>query len=196
MEGMRSSLFFALAVILVSEYAAAGINITTKSVPNGTVDTAYSAAISASGGCTPYKWSLASGKLPAGVTQKPSSNTESLDLSGDPTTAETYSFTESVSGCDGGHVADASFEIVVQGGENHVVDVSWNPSKSNNIAGYNIYRGPDGKTWTKLNSGLIAATDYDDSTVSNGSTYYYSATTVNIEGQESSKSSSVKVNVP
>jgi hypothetical protein len=193
---MKSSLLFALAIVFVSHYAAAGINITTQSVPNATVDTDYSATISATGGCTPYKWSLASGKLPAGVTQKPTSNTESLDLSGDPTTAGTYSFTESVTGCGGGHVADASFKIRVQGGENHVVDVSWNASNSNNVAGYNIYRGPNGKTWAKLNSGLIAATDYDDSTVSNGSTYYYSATTVNIEGKESSKSSPVKVTVP
>jgi hypothetical protein len=51
-------------------------------------------------------------------------------------------------------------------------------------------------TWTKINSGLIAATDYDDSTVANGTTYYYSATTVNIYGEESKKTASVKVSVP
>lgn len=77
-----------------------------------------------------------------------------------------------------------------------MVDVTWDASKSKDVAGYNVYRGPNGVTWTKINSGLIAATDYDDSTVANGTTYYYSATTVNIYGEESKKTASVKVSVP
>jgi large repetitive protein len=197
MDGMKSSLFRAfLLAVFASQCAASEINITTTKVPNGTVDSQYSATIDASGGCTPYRWKLLSGKLPEGITQKASSNSTSLDLSGEPTTEATYSFTESVTSCDGSQVAYAWYQVVVQAAANHVVDLKWNASTSKDVAGYNIYRGPDGKTWTKINSGLIAATDYDDSTVSNGSTYYYSATTVNIEGEESSKSSSAKVTVP
>jgi hypothetical protein len=194
---MKSSLFLPLLLLaFVSVCAASDVTITTTSVPNGTVDTDYSTTIKASGGCTPYTWKLYSGKLPAGVTQKASSSTTSLALTGDPTDAKTYSFTESVTACDGSQVAYAAYKIVVQAAANHVVDLKWNASKSNDVAGYNIYRGTNGVTWTKLNSSLIAATDYDDSTVANDTTYYYAATTVNIEGEESAKSASVKISVP
>jgi len=173
----------------------ANIDITTIEVPGGTVDTSYSATINANGSCTPYTWKVASGKLPAGITKKPTSSTTSLDLTGTPTTADTYRFTISVTGCNG-QVTQASYEVNIQAGSKHVVDVTWDASKSKDVAGYNVYRGPNGVTWTKINSGLIAATDYDDSTVANGTTYYYSATTVNIYGEESKKTASVKVSVP
>jgi hypothetical protein len=43
-------------------------SITATSLPNGTVNTAYSATLAASGGTTPYRWSIASGTLPAGLS--------------------------------------------------------------------------------------------------------------------------------
>lgn len=192
---MKSSLLSVLVLAFVYQCGASTIEITTTKVPNGTVDTSYSAVIAAKGGCTPYKWKIASGELPSGVTDKSSGNTIDLDLTGTPTKAESYSFTVSVTDC-GDHVAKESYTLTIQKGAEHVVSVNWNPSKSKNIAGYNVYRGPDGKTWTKINVGLVAATDYDDSSVSNGSTYYYSATSVNIEGEESQKSAAAKVVVP
>lgn len=52
--------------------AAVPVKITTTSLHAGSVyrtsKTAYSATLRASGGITPYRWSLASGKLPAGLT--------------------------------------------------------------------------------------------------------------------------------
>jgi hypothetical protein len=193
---MKSRLLLPLLLIgLISQCMASGLTITTTKVPNGTVQTAYSAAITATGGCTPYKWAVVAGNLPTGVTHKMSDQTKALELEGTPTTAASYSFTVSVTGC-GGRVVKASYKIVIQGGANHVVDLKWTASTSNDVAGYNMYRAPDNKTWKKLNASLIAATDYDDSTVANGSTYYYSATTVNTSGEESSKSPSVEVTVP
>jgi len=41
--------------------------ITTTSLPNGQVGSAYSATLTATGGTTPYTWSLAPGTLPAGL---------------------------------------------------------------------------------------------------------------------------------
>src|SRR5262249_47033253 len=41
--------------------------ITTTSLTNGTQSAAYSAALAASGGTTPYTWSLFSGALPRGL---------------------------------------------------------------------------------------------------------------------------------
>jgi len=44
------------------------LSISTTSLPTGTVGTAYTATLSATGGTTPYKWSLVSGTLPAGLS--------------------------------------------------------------------------------------------------------------------------------
>ncbi len=63
-------------------------SITTTSLPAGTVGTAYSTTMAASGGTTPYTWSVASG-LPAGLTI----NSTTGIISGTPTTAQTAGFT-------------------------------------------------------------------------------------------------------
>jgi hypothetical protein len=46
----------------------AGLVITTSAVPDGQVAHAYSAVLTATGGATPYLWSLAAGTLPPGLT--------------------------------------------------------------------------------------------------------------------------------
>ena len=180
---------------VVIQATASSVAITTSSVPNGTVKTAYSAAIKASGGCTPYKWTIASGALPAGVTAKVSSTTTSLNLAGTPTTAATYSFAAKVTACGGG-VSQVSYKVVIQATANHVVDLSWKASTSANVVGYNVYRSPDGATWKKINVSLIASTLYSDSTVANSTTYYYAATAVDTNGHESTKTAAVKAVVP
>jgi hypothetical protein len=185
-----------MAYKVVIQAATSGtIAITTTSLPNGTVGTAYSAVVKASGGCTPYKWAIASGALPAGVTAKASSTTTSLDLAGTPTTAATYSFAVKVNGCGVG-VSQVSYKVVIQATANHVVDLSWKASTSGDIAGYDVYRSPDGATWKKINASLIASTLYTDSTVANSTTYYYAAAAVDIYGHESSKTAAVKAVIP
>lgn len=127
--------FSLLVLLFATSSFASSVAITTTTVPNGIVGTAYSAVIKASGGCTPYVWAM-SGTLPAGVTAKPSSNTTSLNFTGTPKTAGTYSFTEQVTGCGGVH-SKVSYKIVVQATANHVVDLSWKPSPTTNVVGYN-----------------------------------------------------------
>lgn len=192
---MKPSLFAYCLVLFFAHACLASVAIKTITLPNGTVGTPFSAAVNAGGGCTPYKWALASGKLPNGLSATESSNTESLDLKGTPSSAGTYSFTLSVTGC-GGHVSEASYKVSIQSTADHVVDLSWKSSTSSNIAGYNIYRGPNGSSWSKINVSLVGSTLYDDATVSNGNTYYYAVTSVNIEGAESAKSASVKAMIP
>lgn len=183
-------LLFAFAV-----ESMASVSITTSDLPNGTIKTSYSAVIRASGGCAPYKWALVSGSLPIGVRATPSSNTTSLSLSGLPTSAATYSFKISVTGC-GGHISDESYRVTIQSGTGHVVDLSWDASKSDELAGYNVYRELTGTVWQKINEAVVAAPLYDDTSVINGSTYYYAVTAVNIRGEESPKTPAVKVVVP
>jgi large repetitive protein len=182
-------------IVFASRCMASSVGITTSSLPNGTVETAYSAVIEASGGCAPYKWAIASGALPVDVTAKVSSTTTSLDLAGKPATAGTYSFVVKVTGC-GGYVSEASYKVVIQATANHVVDLSWKASTSADVAGYNVYRGQNATTLTKINASLIGSTVYSDSTVADDTTYYYATTAVNIDGSQSSRSAAVKVAVP
>lgn len=66
--------------------------ITTASLPNGTVGTAYNQTIQATGGLAPYSWSVSAGTLPAGLNLG-SSTTNSVALSGTPTSAASSTFT-------------------------------------------------------------------------------------------------------
>jgi phage tail tube protein FII len=180
---------------VVIQDATSGVAITTTSVPNGTVKTAYSAVIKADSGCTPYKWTVVSGTLPAGVSAKASSTTTSLNLAGTPTTAATYNFAVKVTACDGG-ASQKTYKVVVQAAANHVVELSWNASTSSDVIGYNVYRSLDGATWKRINPSLAASTLYSDSTVANSTTYYYAATAVDSSGHESTKTARVKAVVP
>jgi len=180
---------------VIIQAATSGIAITTASLPNGTVNTAYAAVVKASGGCTPYKWAIASGALPAGVTAKVSSTTTSLNLVGTPTAATTYSFAVKVTACGGG-VSQVSYKVIIQATANHVVDLSWKASASSNVVGYNVYRSSDAATWKRINASLTASTFYSDSNVANSTTYYYAATAVDIYGHESSRTAAVKAVIP
>src|ERR1039457_5011044 len=64
------------------------LQITTTSLPAGTVGVAYSQALGASGGSPPYSWAVASGALPAGLSLSAGGT-----LSGTPGTAGSSSFT-------------------------------------------------------------------------------------------------------
>jgi hypothetical protein len=192
---MKLSPNFFLLLVFAYQCAASTVAITATTVPNGIAETAYSAVITASGGCTPYKWAIVSGNLPAGVAATTSTSTKALDLSGTPTQAASYSFTVTVTGC-GGHVSQASYTVDIQATPNDVVNLSWEASTSGNVAGYNVYRSPNGVTWKKINTSLIAGTVYTDSTVADNTTYYYAATSVNVSGVESAKTVAVKVVVP
>ncbi len=65
--------------------------VTTSSLPTATVGVAYSETLTATGGTTPYTWSLSSGTLPAGL-----SLSSAGVISGTPTTTGTSSFTVKV----------------------------------------------------------------------------------------------------
>jgi fibronectin type 3 domain-containing protein len=78
----------------------------------------------------------------------------------------------------------------------HSVTLSWTASTSA-VSGYNVYRSTvSGGPYTKLNSALIAATTYTDSTVQASTTYFYVVTSVDSSGVESADSAEVSATVP
>ncbi len=68
------------------------LTITTSSLPGGTQNEAYSGTLAASGGTTPYAWSISAGSLPAGLSLNASTGT----ITGTPTAIGTTSFTAQV----------------------------------------------------------------------------------------------------
>jgi mono/diheme cytochrome c family protein len=79
-----------VSAFLNSPTSSASLSITTASLPNGAVGTAYSQALTASGGTPPYTWSY-NGTLPAGIVV-----TSAGAVTGTPTAAGTFSFTARV----------------------------------------------------------------------------------------------------
>jgi len=75
------------------------------------------------------------------------------------------------------------------------VNLSWNASTSS-VSGYNVYRGTTSGVYTRINTALDPMTSYTDSTVSSGKTYYYAATSVDSNGQESTYSAPTQVAIP
>jgi hypothetical protein len=84
--------------LTISSTAPAGLSITTASLPDGEVGNTYTATLAATGGTTPYIWSITSGTLPAGLALNASAGT----ITGTPTatasaTALTFTVTDSES---------------------------------------------------------------------------------------------------
>ena len=73
------------------------VTVTTTALPTGTVGTAYSYTLAATGGSGGYTWSLLAGSLPAGIALTPSTGL----LSGTPTVAGTSQITVRASDSDG-----------------------------------------------------------------------------------------------
>ncbi len=79
----------------------------------------------------------------------------------------------------------------------HSVNLSWTASNSQNISGYNIYRGiKSGGPYSKINAVLNASTVYTDTTVTDGQTYYYVTTAVNSSNEESAYSNQTTAVIP
>jgi hypothetical protein len=73
------------------------LTISTSSLAAGNVNTAYSQTLGASGGTSPYTWSLSSGSLPAGLSLNSSTGVISGTPTGASTVSATYLVTDSAS---------------------------------------------------------------------------------------------------
>ena len=86
----------ATRLVSLTVNAAEAPTISTDSLPAGTVDTAYNQTLAATGGTTPYSWSVSAGTLPVGLSLSAMGI-----LDGTPTAAGTSSLTIRVAGANG-----------------------------------------------------------------------------------------------
>jgi len=84
------------------------LTVSTTSLPDARVGTAYTENLSASEGAAPYTWSVVGGTIPPGLTLGTAGS-----LSGTPTDAESFNFTVQVTDSDGATVSKP-LSIVVQ----------------------------------------------------------------------------------
>jgi len=118
MKTKQTIVFGVLAVILALTFFACdddeggtGIapTITTTTLPNGTVGTAYSQTLAAEGD-TPITWNIDTGSLPGGLNL----STEGV-ISGTPTTADTFNFTVKAANAVGSDTKALSIDIDLNG---------------------------------------------------------------------------------
>ena len=81
--------------------------ILTSALPAGTTASVYSVTLAASGGVTPYTWTLSSGSLPSGLTLDPATGT----ISGTPAATGEFPVTVTVTDAQG---AAASRSLVIR----------------------------------------------------------------------------------
>jgi hypothetical protein len=93
------------AAMLTVNAAAPQLHITTTQLPGGFLSGSYTGTLAASGGSSPYTWSLQSGALPNGLTLNAGGT-----ISGTPTLAASFSFTVEVSDA-AAHSASANLSI-------------------------------------------------------------------------------------
>jgi alpha-tubulin suppressor-like RCC1 family protein len=84
------------------------LNITTSSLSSGTTGTTYNQTLTATGGTTPYAWSISSGSLPSGLAL----NSATGVISGTPTATGTSNFAVQVSDAAAG-TATKSLSLVI-----------------------------------------------------------------------------------
>jgi len=125
------------------------LSISTNSLPDGMVDGDYYETLSASGGTTPYTWSIISGNLPDGLAL--SGN----EISGTPTTGGSETFTIQVSDVGSPQMTDSKqFTITIEALDLEITT----SSLPNATAGENYSQqlqatgGTGNYTWQKISS--------------------------------------------
>ena len=175
--------------------AATPVKIAITSVPSGQIGIAYLTTLAATGGSSPYNWSVTSGALPGGLALTAATGS----ISGIPTTSREFQLccpdnrfwlTRRKDGA-------ANFSISIASGSGWSVQLNWTASPSSGVTGYNVYRSQEsGNGFAKINSSVVKGLAYTDGTVLNGQTYYYVTTSANARGAESTYSEQVAVTIP
>lgn len=170
------------------------LTITTSSLPSGQVSASYSATLAATGGTTPYTWSLVSGTLPAGL----SLNSSSGMISGTPTvTVSSASLTFQVADSSNPALTKpVTLSLTIAAPSNVTVSVS--PRRAGLALGQTLSvsattNDPAGVTWTATAGSFSSATSLSGVAVTytapaSAGSYTITATSVSNVSQSSTTS--------
>ncbi|MGH9563496.1 MAG: choice-of-anchor D domain-containing protein [Terracidiphilus sp.] len=138
---------------------------------------------------------FAASGVSGGVILSPGQNV-TLDVTFSPAAAGTLTGSVTVASNATNSPAVISFSGTASAAQvSHSVTLGWNADAS--AAAYNVYRSSaSGGPFTNLTPARVAATQYADSAVQAGQTYYYKVTAVTSAGVESAPSSPVSAAVP
>ena len=76
------------------------------------------------------------------------------------------------------------------------VTLNWN-ADSSTVSGYDVWRSTvSGNSYAQMNSSPVGGTNYTDTTVQSGQTYYYVVTAVGSGGTQSGYSNQAPIAVP
>jgi hypothetical protein len=100
-----------IATTSITLVVVAALSLSFPAPPSGTVGTAYTDTLTATGGTTPYSWSVSAGTLPAGITLNASTGV----LAGTPTAAGTSSFTIKVTDASSQTATEATSITIAAG---------------------------------------------------------------------------------
>jgi hypothetical protein len=102
----------ASATVTVGPVGTQSLKITTSNLPQGALGNPYSDVFAATGGSTPYSWSISAGTAPAGLSMNANG-----DFAGIPTTAGTFNFTVTVTDA-ASKTANGNFSTTITAGGN------------------------------------------------------------------------------
>jgi thermitase len=110
-------------------------SITTSAVPNGAQNVGYSVTLTATGGTTPYTWSIVTGSLPVGLTLGAGTGV----ISGNPTGTGTSNFTVQVTDANS-QIATKALSIAINpsGGGGGIALVQSNAAEGTGIGSLSV----------------------------------------------------------
>lgn len=76
------------------------------------------------------------------------------------------------------------------------VDLLWNASSGQDLAGYNVYRSTEGGPFRRVNQELVLTPIFHDPAVAPGHSYEYAVTALDLTGNESRKSEPARITTP
>ena len=77
--------------------------------------------------------------------------------------------------------------LVASAGDGQI-SLDWNDNLEPDLAGYNVFRSTDGVSFAQVNGGLVVPSAFTDTGLTNGTTYFYYTTAVDLVGNESAAS--------
>lgn len=175
--------------------SAAGVTITTASLPNGEVNTSYAGALAATGGTAPYTWSITSGALPTGMNL----NSSTGAIGGTPTqgvTAASLTFKATDSSSPNALTQSKALSLTVFN-----ISVAVSPKRGGVTTGQHLPFtatvtndvGSAGVSWTVSTSGALANQTTSAASFSAATAGVYTITATSIA--DNNKSASVAVGV-